>query len=70
LCDTGGGAVTTDDPVAARRDSAPAELFGHPRGLTVLATTEMGERFSVYGMQALLLLYMTKYLLLPEHARG
>ncbi|WP_169829178.1 peptide MFS transporter [Tsuneonella mangrovi] len=47
-----------------------AELFGHPRGLTVLATTEMWERFSFYGMQALLMLYMTKYLLLPEHARG
>ncbi len=35
----------------------------------VLATTEMWERFSFFGMQALLLLYMTKYLLLPEHAR-
>lgn len=46
------------------------ELFGHPRGLTVLATTEMWERFSFYGMQALLMLYMTKYLLLPEHAGG
>lgn len=44
------------------------ELFGHPRGLTVLATTEMWERFSFYGMQALLLLYMTKYLLRPDHA--
>jgi POT family proton-dependent oligopeptide transporter len=43
-------------------------MFGHPRGLTVLATTEMWERFSFYGMQALLMLYMTKYLLLPEHA--
>lgn len=29
----------------------------------------MWERFSFYGMQALLLLYMTKYLLLPENAR-
>jgi POT family proton-dependent oligopeptide transporter len=47
---------------------APGELFGHPRGLTVLATTEMWERFSFFGMQALLMLYMTKYLLLPEHA--
>ncbi|MGN6496410.1 MAG: peptide MFS transporter [Tsuneonella sp.] len=55
--------------IAARPDE-PAELFGHPRGLTVLATTEMWERFSFYGMQALLMLYMTKYLLLPEHARG
>ncbi len=44
------------------------DLFGHPRGLTVLATTEMWERFSFLGMQALLLLYMTKYLLQPEHA--
>ena len=50
--------------------SASGELFGHPRGLTVLATTEMWERFSFYGMQALLMLYMTKYLLLPEHAAG
>ncbi len=46
------------------------DLFGHPRGLTVLATTEMWERFSFYGMQALLMLYMTKYLLLPEHVGG
>jgi len=44
------------------------QLFGHPRGLTVLAGTEVWERFSFYGMQALLLLYMTKYLLLPAHA--
>ena len=45
------------------------DMFGHPRGLTVLATTEMWERFSFYGMQALLMLYMTQYLLLPEHSR-
>lgn len=54
----------------AGEPSASGELFGHPRGLTVLATTEMWERFSFYGMQALLMLYMTKYLLLPEHAAG
>ena len=46
------------------------ELFGHPRGLTVIATTHLWERFSFWGMQALLMLYMTKYLLLPEHARA
>jgi proton-dependent oligopeptide transporter, POT family len=44
------------------------ELFGHPRGLTYLFTTEMWERFSYYGMRSLLVLYMTKYLLLPEHS--
>ncbi len=49
--------------------TSQAELFGHPRGLTVLATSEMWERFSFYGMQALLMLYMTKYLLQPDHAR-
>ena len=48
--------------------AAPAEIFGHPRGLTFLFTTEMWERFSYYGMRSLLVLYMTKYLLLPEHA--
>jgi len=42
-------------------------LFGHPRGLTFLFTTEMWERFSYYGMRSLLVLYMTKYLLLPVH---
>jgi proton-dependent oligopeptide transporter, POT family len=45
-----------------------ADLFGHPRGLTFLFTTEMWERFSYYGMRSLLVLYMTKYLLLPGHA--
>ncbi len=34
-------------------------LGGHPRGLTTLFFTEMWERFSYYGMRALLLLYMT-----------
>jgi POT family proton-dependent oligopeptide transporter len=49
-------------------NAASAELFGHPKGLTFLFTTEMWERFSYYGMRALLVLYMTKYLLVPEHA--
>ena len=40
------------------------EIFGHPSGLYVLFFTEMWERFSYYGMRALLILYMTKYLLL------
>jgi len=45
------------------------ELFGHPRGLTFLFTTEMWERFSYYGMKALLVFYMTKHLLQPERAQ-
>jgi POT family proton-dependent oligopeptide transporter len=47
---------------------AHTDLFGHPKGLTFLFTTEMWERFSYYGMRALLVLYMTKYLLIPAHA--
>lgn len=45
----------------------PIDLFGHPRGLSFLFMTEMWERFSYYGMRALLVLYMVKYLLQPEH---
>ncbi len=48
--------------------SAPGDLLGHPRGLAFLFATEMWERFSYYGMRALLVLYMVKYLLAPEHA--
>jgi POT family proton-dependent oligopeptide transporter len=44
------------------------QLFGHPRGLTFLFATEMWERFSYYGMRALLVIYMVRYLLLPERA--
>ncbi|QDZ08807.1 peptide MFS transporter [Sphingomonas panacisoli] len=45
-----------------------AGKFRHPRGLYYLAFTETWERFSYYGMTALLALYMTKQLLLPGHA--
>ena len=38
------------------------EFFGHPRGLSTLFFTEMWERFSYYGMRAILTLYMTKLL--------
>ena len=50
--------------------ATPGDLFGHPRGLTFLFATEMWERFSYYGMRALLVLYMTKYLLLRGHAEN
>jgi POT family proton-dependent oligopeptide transporter len=48
------------------RDGA-REFLGHPAGLSILFGTEMWERFSYYGMRALLILYLTKYLLLPGH---
>jgi POT family proton-dependent oligopeptide transporter len=55
--------------VSALTEPAPSrDLFGHPRGLSYLFATEMWERFSYYGMKALLVLYMVKYLLHPERA--
>jgi len=39
--------------------SGGARWFGHPRGLATLFFTEMWERFSYYGMRALLILYMS-----------
>jgi len=38
-------------------------ILGHPAGLFVLFFTEMWERFSYYGMRALLVLYMVDYLI-------
>jgi proton-dependent oligopeptide transporter, POT family len=48
--------------------AAAGDLFGHPRGLSFLFATEMWERFSYYGMRALLVLYMVKHLLEPARA--
>jgi proton-dependent oligopeptide transporter, POT family len=45
-------------PATAGR-AAPAKHHGHPRGLYLLFFTEMWERFSYYGMRALLVLYLT-----------
>jgi POT family proton-dependent oligopeptide transporter len=44
------------DPSIAQWDRS---FFGHPRGLSTLFFTEMWERFSYYGMRALLILFMT-----------
>ena len=43
---------TTAKPINQR------ELFGHPVGLYILFFTEMWERFSYYGMRAILVLYL------------
>jgi POT family proton-dependent oligopeptide transporter len=57
-----GSAVASD--TSERLDRA---FLGHPKGLGYLAFTEAWERFSYYGMQTLLVLYMVKELLLPGH---
>lgn len=45
-----------------RRSVGEDDLWGHPKGLYVLFLTEMWERFSYYGMRALLVYYMVKQL--------
>lgn len=46
----------TDHPGPGTLDTS---FFGHPRGLSTLFFTEMWERFSYYGMRAILILFMT-----------
>ena len=53
-----GGAV-----IATRRDP---EFAGHPKGLYVLFYAEMWERFSYYGMRALLIFYLTQHWLFSD----
>jgi proton-dependent oligopeptide transporter, POT family len=56
------------EAASAKFETEAKQLFGHPRALSFLFATEMWERFSYYGMRALLVLYLTKYLLLPGHS--
>ena len=48
-----------------KANSQERRFFGHPRGLAYIIFTEAWERFSFYGMQALLVLYMVGHLLQP-----
>ena len=48
-------------------DPEDRSFLGHPKGLAYLAFTEAFERFSFYGMQALLVLYMVNALFRPGH---
>ncbi len=56
--------ASSPDQPYSRDDTA---FFGHPAGLGWLAACELWERFSYYGMQVLLGLYLTKYLFLPQN---
>lgn len=46
--------------------SAGKDVFGHPPGLTVLFLTQTWAEFSYFGLQAMLVLYMTQQLHLPQ----
>ena len=54
-------ATTADHSAEAQKT-----LFGHPRGLFVLFFAEMWERFSYYGMRALLIFYLTQHWLFSD----
>jgi POT family proton-dependent oligopeptide transporter len=60
--------MTTAFSTSVARDTrSDRAFFGHPAGLGWLSFCELWERFSYYGMQALLVLYLTNYLFLPEN---
>ena len=58
-----GGFLLGGAYIATRKEP---EFAGHPRGLYVLFFAEMWERFSYYGMRALLILYLTKHWLFSD----
>ena len=55
-------------PNSAALATVQDDFLGHPKGVYVCFFTEMWERFSFYGMKALLLLYLTKYHLFGDKA--
>lgn len=55
--------LTLGAAIAVRRGE---EFAGHPRGLYLLFYAEMWERFSYYGMRALLILYLTRFWLFSD----
>ena len=63
--------MSTTDGGGALSATPRKTFLGHPRGLVILFLTEMWERFSYYGMRALLVLYLTQHFLFgPAEAQG
>ncbi|HEV2598257.1 peptide MFS transporter [Sphingopyxis sp.] len=54
----------------AQHGDAAGTFLGHPKGLFVLFFAEMWERFSYYGMRALLIFYLTKHWLFSDSESG
>lgn len=54
----------------AQPGDAAGTFLGHPKGLFVLFFAEMWERFSYYGMRALLIFYLTKHWLFSDGEAG
>jgi POT family proton-dependent oligopeptide transporter len=60
----------TDIGQAAVASKRAGTFFGEPKALAYLSFTEAWERFSYYGMTALLVLYMTQALFMPGHVEN
>jgi POT family proton-dependent oligopeptide transporter len=60
--------VATNPAYAAADGEGGKTFLGHPRGLFVLFFAEMWERFSYYGMRALLIFYLTQHWLFSDEA--
>ena len=58
--------MSSSPPVTALAADPRRDLFGHPKGVYVCFFTEMWERFSFYGMKALLLLFLLKHHLFSD----
>ena len=58
--------MNTTRAIPEYNHSTSVEILGHPKALAFLFATEMWERFSYYGMRALLVLYMLKFLFAPQ----
>ena len=54
----------------AESGDARGTIMGHPKGLFVLFFAEMWERFSYYGMRALLIFYLTQHWLYSDGESG
>ncbi|MDE0453637.1 MAG: peptide MFS transporter [Gammaproteobacteria bacterium] len=67
MTDAGAGKDPAIQPTAATPSrKEEVTLLGHPRGLFVLFFAEMWERFSYYGMRALLVLYLAQHFLFDD----
>jgi len=58
--------ITNIKELNMKTEQEEETLFGHPKGLYYLFFAELWERFSFYGMRALLMLYMTQHLLYSD----
>jgi POT family proton-dependent oligopeptide transporter len=58
------------NPSALPHGDSRGTILGHPKGLFVLFFAEMWERFSYYGMRALLIFYLTKHWLFSDEQSG